>query len=100
MVGAAVGDSLRGLRHRAQSRRITSPPTLGPVCAATVPVPMLPGMYLRGSVGDGAATEVEDSADMLLSSADYRDRDRRDSMNASAMDWSLPSSGISSRPAR
>jgi hypothetical protein len=37
---------------------------------------------------------------MLMSSADYRDRDGRDSMNAPAMDWSLPSSGISSRPAR
>ena len=37
---------------------------------------------------------------MLLFSTDYRDRDCRDSMNEPAMDWSLPSSGISSRPAR
>jgi hypothetical protein len=30
----------------------------------------------------------------------YRDRDRRDPASALAMDWSLPSSGISSSPAR
>jgi hypothetical protein len=30
----------------------------------------------------------------------YRDRDRRDSMSELAMDWPLPSSGISSSPAR
>ena len=30
----------------------------------------------------------------------YRDRDRRDPMSELAIDWSLPSSGISSSPAR
>jgi len=34
------------------------------------------------------------------SGSGYRDRDRRDSMSELTTDWSLPSSGISSSPAR
>ena len=50
--------------------------------------------------GQRPATAWQTGPVFCGSGCGYRDRDRRDSTSELAIDWSLPSSGISSSPAR